>query len=151
MGIIGRRSKIEDVSLRNRISESLVGRYVGEDNPNYKGYSSLKTMARGLFKTTSKNLIRNANYTCSVCGKRGGNVATHHIKPFIVIFNEFIANRYSGNEESFYKELMDYDDFTDISNLIVVCHKCHFDIHYTDNPELSPYRWESATTIETSL
>lgn len=108
-------------------------------------------MARGLFKTISKNLIRNANYTCFICGKRGGNIATHHIKPFIVIFNEFIANRYSGNEESFCEELMNYEDFTDTSNLIVVCHKCHFDIHYTDNPELSPYRWESATTIETSL
>lgn len=33
-------------------------------------------------------------------------------------------------------------------NLIVICEQCHKNIHYTDNPELSPYRWESTTTIE---
>mgnify|MGYP006928568173 CR=1 FL=1 len=31
---------------------------------------------------------------------------------------------------------------------MVVCEKCHKAIHYTDNPDLSPYRWERATTIE---
>lgn len=36
----------------------------------------------------------------------------------------------------------------DRENLIVVCKNCHHKIHYTDNPELSPYRWESATTTE---
>ena len=37
---------------------------------------------------------------------------------------------------------------TNKNNLIVVCENCHKAIHYTDNPDLSPYRWDRATTIE---
>ena len=36
-GFIGRKSKIYNLELRNRISNSLIGKYAGEDNPNYKG------------------------------------------------------------------------------------------------------------------
>ena len=147
-GIKNRKSKIDDIELRNRISNSLKGRYIGEKNPNYKGYTNEKTLARGLFKTISKEMIRNCNYTCQICGQHGGDLHTHHIKPFHVIFDNFIQNVYSGNIENFCHELLSYDDFTNKNNLIVVCEKCHKKIHYTDNPELSPYRWESSTTIE---
>ena len=34
-GFKNRRSKIDDIALRNRISDSLKGRFVGENNPNY--------------------------------------------------------------------------------------------------------------------
>ena len=147
-GFKNRKSKIDDIDLRNRISNSLKGRFVGKDNPNYKGYNDEKTLARGLFKTISKEMLRDCNFTCQICGQHGGDLHTHHIKPFHVIFDEFIRNVYSNNIENFYHEILAYDDFTDKNNLVVVCKKCHYKIHYTDNPELSPYRWESATTIE---
>lgn len=147
-GIKNRKSKIDDIALRNRISNSLKGRYIGKDNPNYKGYTDERTLARGLFKTISKEMLRNCSYTCQICGQHGGNLHTHHIKPFHVIFDEFIKTVYSGNIENFYHEILAYDDFTNRNNLIVVCEKCHRKIHYTDNPELNPYRWISATTIE---
>lgn len=147
-GFKNRKSKIDDIDLRNRISNSLKGRFVGKDNPNYKGYSDEKTLARGLFKTISKEMLRDCNFTCQICGQHGGDLHTHHIKPFHVIFDEFIQNVYSNNIENFYHEILAYDDFTNKNNLIVVCKKCHYKIHYTDNPELSPYRWESATTIK---
>lgn len=147
-GITNRKSKIDDIDLRNRISASLKGRYVGKDNPNYKGHANERTLARGLFKTISKEMLRDCNFTCQICGQHGGNLHTHHIKPFHVIFDEFIHNVYSNNIENFYHEILNYDDFTNKNNLIVVCESCHRKIHYTDNPELSPYRWESATTIE---
>lgn len=147
-GYKNRRSKIEDVALRNRISNSLKGRFVGELNPNYKGYTDEKTIARGLFKTISKEMIRNCNYTCQICGQHGGNLETHHIKPFRVIFENFIKTAYSGDIQNFVHEILSYEDFTNKENLIVLCKNCHYKIHYTDNPELSPFRWESATTIE---
>ena len=147
-GFKSRKSKIDDIALRNRISDSLKGRYIGENNPNYKGFANEKVLARGLFKTISKEMLRNCNFTCQICGQHGGNLHTHHIKPFHVIFDEFIQNAYSGNIENFYHEILSYDDFTDKNNLIVVCEQCHKKIHYTDNPELSPFRWESPTTIE---
>ena len=147
-GFKNRHGKIDDIALRNRISNSLKGRFTGKDNPNYKGYTNEKTLARGLFKTISKEMIRNCDFSCQICGQHGGNLNTHHIKPFRVIFDDFIKNVYSGNIENFYHEILAYEDFTDKTNLIVVCENCHKQIHYTDNPELSPYRWESSTTIE---
>lgn len=151
MGYTDRKSKIENLDLRARISESLVGRYVGEQNPNYKGYTDEKTIARGIFKTFSKRLIRDNNYTCKCCKKRGGDLETHHIKPFNVILSEFLENVYDGNIENLYQQLMSYPDFVDESNMVVLCHDCHWKLHYTDNHELSPFRWESATTIESAL
>lgn len=149
IGIKNRKAKIDDIALRNRISDSLKGRYLGANNPNYKGgYREEKDVARGLFKTLSKELIRNCNYTCQICGQRGGDLNTHHIKPFHVILDEFINTAYSGDIEQLSHELLQYPDFMNKNNLIVVCVNCHKKIHYTDNPELSPYRWESATTIE---
>lgn len=147
-GYSGRRQKKDDVELRNRISNSLIGRYSGENNPNYKGYTDEKTIARGIFKTFSKRKFRECNFTCSACGRRGGNMETHHIKPFCFIFEDFISNRYNGNIDTIYDQLMHFPDFVDESNMVVLCHDCHHDVHYSDNHELSPYRWESATTIE---
>ena len=89
-GITNRKSKIDNIELRNRISQSLIGRYVGENNPNYKGYTEEKQIARGIFKTISKRKLRECNYTCQHCGKRGGDLDTHHIKPFKVILDEFL-------------------------------------------------------------
>lgn len=94
-GYTNRKSKIENIDLRNRISRSLIGRFTGPNNPNYKGYKNEKWIARGIFKTISKVLIRNVGYTCSICGKHGGTIETHHIKPFSIIFNEFISNKYN--------------------------------------------------------
>ena len=37
MGYINRQSKKDNIELRNRISKSLIGRYTGDKNPNYKG------------------------------------------------------------------------------------------------------------------
>ena len=147
-GFKKRQGKIDDIALRNRISNSLKGRFVGENNPNFKGHSDERALARGLFKTISKEMLRDCNFTCQVCGQRGGNLNTHHIKPFSVILDNFIKDAYSGNIKNFYHEILSYDDFIDKNNLIVVCERCHKQIHYTDNPELSPFRWESATTIE---
>ena len=150
MGYTNRRSREKSIDERNRISNKLIGRYTSENNPNYKGYQNEKQAARGIFKTISKRLIRKNNYTCSICNKRGGDLETHHIKPFNIIFDEFIKNKYDGNSETLYDQLMSYDEFTDESNLVVLCHDCHWKIHYSDDPDLSPYRWERATTIESA-
>ena len=138
-GYNNRRSKIDDIDMRNRISEKLIGRFCGEKNPNYSGHSDEKTIARGIFKTFSKRLIRNSNYTCQVCGKRGGDLETHHIYPFSAIMSDFFKEKYDGNIDNLYEQLMSYDSFIDESNLMVVCVKCHKKIHSKDNHEPSPY------------
>lgn len=143
-------SKINDLRAREKISQTLLGRFTGENNPNYKGGSEIRDLARGLFKTFSKRKMREVNFTCQHCGKRGGNLAVHHIKPFHIILEEFFKNAYNGDIKTIYTQLMNYPDFIDENNLICLCEECHKKVHYSDNPELSPYRWESATTIENS-
>lgn len=41
-GIYRGQEKIDNIPLRNKISESLRGRFIGEKNPNYKGYNDEK-------------------------------------------------------------------------------------------------------------
>mgnify|MGYP003571243923 CR=1 FL=1 len=149
MGITDRKSKINNVELRNRISNSLLGRYIGSKNPNYRGALNEKSLARGMLKTISKRIIRNRGTVCVHC-KSTENIETHHIKPFKVILDEFLKTTYDHDKTTFYAQLITYPDFIDESNIVVLCHKCHFNTHYSDNHELSPYRWKSATTIESA-
>ena len=148
-GIIGRKSKIENIELRDRISNSLLGRFVGENNPNYKGYRDEKTIMRGLFKTISRRMIRKSDFTCQMCGRRGGDLETHHKRHFSELYWHFINNIYDGNINTIYQQLTTYKDFFDESNLVVLCRDCHRKIHRADNHEPSLYKpEEGATTIE---
>jgi 5-methylcytosine-specific restriction endonuclease McrA len=154
MGITDRKSKIDNINLRNKISNSLIGRYINMKNPNYKGSLDEKTIARGLCRTIGKRIIRERGKICQHC-KSTENIEIHHIKPFKLIFDEFMNNYYNGNKLELYGQLMSYPDFIDESNIVVLCYNCHHDVHYTENHELSQYRWkpnstisESATTIE---
>ena len=150
-GITDRRSKQDDIPLRDRISQSLIGKYNGTKNPNYKGSTNLKTLARGISKTISKRIIRKRGCKCEICGNDNTNLETHHIKPFKLILDDFINNVYDGNIETFYEQITQYEDFMNEDNMVIVCHDCHKKIHYSDNHELSPYRWESAKTIEKAV
>ena len=62
--------------------------------------------------------------------------------------DEFLKTEYSGDIDNIYNEITKYKDFMNEENMVVLCHDCHTKVHYSDNHELSPYRWESATTIE---
>lgn len=147
-GYINRKAKKDKIEVRNKISNSLKGRMLGENNPNYKGYSEEIELARGLFKALSKEMIRNSGYYCHICRKKSQKYHVHHIKPFSIIVRDFINTNYSGNIETFTEELINNcPEFWNKDNLVVCCPDCHKKIHYTDNPDLSPYRWERATTI----
>lgn len=54
-----------------------------------------------------KNVKEKANYTCDCCGKRGGNLHSHHLYSY-----------------SKHKELR-----TDINNGVCLCEKCHRQFH----------------------
>lgn len=157
-GYTGRHGKIDDIDLRNRISATLTGRYTGTDNHRFKGeaiecdkHEREYYLARGMSKRISDLLKRNSEGVCGICGEKHAHLETHHIKPFIVIYREFMENVYDGNIYAFYEQFSQYPDFQDLTNLVVVCRRCHLLIHYSDNHELSPFRWESATTIESDL
>lgn len=54
-----------------------------------------------------KLVFERDDYTCQICGKKGGNLNAHHIKPF-----------------SIFPELR-----FDVSNGITLCKKCHIELH----------------------
>lgn len=122
-------SKINDIDLRNRISLSLIGRHVGPNNPNFKGYTNEIQVARGICKTFSRRKMRECNFTCAFCGKYGGKLDMHHIVPFNIIMKQFLKYHYSGNISTIYSELMSYPPFIDESNLLILCKDCHKMIH----------------------
>jgi len=147
-GFTNRRTKINNHELRARISKANTGKRTGKENHNYKGNSSFTLMARGLTRSISKQYMMKKNYMCEICGKRGGDLNTHHIKPFYIILDEFLLQNPNITKEEFAKKLLKYDEFINENNLILTCIECHRNIHYKDNSEPSPYLWEGATTIE---
>lgn len=150
-GYINRHDKKKDKNLRNRIRQTLKGTRTGNDNHNFKGKANYTDKARGLFISISKEYMESKNYTCEICNKKGGNLNTHHVKPFYKILDDFLSKYKNINPNNFSKKILEYPDFIRKDNLVLVCEDCHNKIHYGDNPELSPFRWESATTIENQL
>lgn len=150
-GYNGRKSKIEDHELRARISTTNRGTRTGVDNHRFKGVSSFEDMARGLFNSMSRQYMLKNKQICEICGVTNKYLATHHIKPFSVILSEFLVLNPDITTDEFSDKILKYSDFIDEYNLVLTCRTCHDAIHHKGNPELSKYRWGSATTIESAI
>jgi len=57
------------------------------------------------------------DFTCQECGRRGGKLNVHHIKPFSLILE-------LNNIRNF-KEALECSELWDINNGITLCEKCH--------------------------
>ena len=129
-GKINRRTKVHDMKLRQRISKTNTGKMVGSKHPSYKGKASYNQMARGAFGIIAKRVLRERDYTCEHCHKRGGDMHVHHRKPFAIIMDEFLQ-QYTGTKENFVESITNHPDFVDETNLMVLCKECHREIHKT--------------------
>lgn len=116
------------LKTRLKISNAITGK----NNPNYiDGRTPVIISVRHLveYENWRKQVFERDNYTCQECGQRGGDLESHHIKPFIVVFNEFLMkyNQFSPTED---KEVLimlakKHNLFWDINNGKVLCKKCH--------------------------
>jgi endogenous inhibitor of DNA gyrase (YacG/DUF329 family) len=86
--------------------EGISKRYSAEGSPSWKGgLTPLRRRIRNtrLHKDMQKLVFKIDDYTCTLCGKIGGDLEMHHIRTF------------SENEELRYF----------IGNLVTICNPCH--------------------------
>jgi len=71
------------------INENRIGKYIGENNPNWRGgYSTVKEYGRLCIKQWKVDSMRNCNYKCIITGGQFDDI--HHIVSFDDIFFETI-------------------------------------------------------------
>ena len=77
----------------------------GKNNPNWKGgiQSKLRPRLTKKYKQWRKSVFKRDNYTCQLCGQKGGKLEVHHIKSWI----KYSKLRYI------------------ILNGLTLCYKCH--------------------------
>jgi 5-methylcytosine-specific restriction endonuclease McrA len=88
---------------------------------NWKGgITPLTKSIRACFKNRQwiSDVFTRDDFTCQVCGVRGGNLeADHYPKMFSVIFKE--------NNVSSLEQALDCEEFWNINNGRTLCKKCH--------------------------
>ena len=96
---------------------------IGKDNPNWRGgTASITERIRSsmLYEQWRTSVFKRDNYTCQDCGKIGGDLEVHHIKPF-----RHIIRQYEINKDNLYQIIQTMDLLWDISNGITYCIRCH--------------------------
>jgi len=93
----------------------------GKNHYNWKGgMYSLNMLIRKCYEYRQwvQDIFKRDDYTCQECGKRGGQLQAHHIKPFALIIKE---NKITTLAEALLcYELWDYDNG---QTLCLDCHK----------------------------
>lgn len=78
------------------------------DNRKFPWEKTDKDIRRsGEYSNWRKSVFERDDYTCAICGKRGGELNAHHIKPFA---------KYP-------------EDRFDVDNGITLCKECHKQVH----------------------
>jgi len=104
----------------------------GNKHHNWRGgIAELPSMIRQLdeYKIWKKDVFKKNNYTCQDCGKYGGDLEAHHIKPFVEIYQEFL-NKYNQfspieDKETLVRLAITWQPFWEVSNGKTLCVDCH--------------------------
>jgi hypothetical protein len=113
------------------IKEKLISKIKGPNNHWYKhGLTPLVNKIRNLPESRKWRLLiyKRDNYTCQECFVHAGRLEAHHIKPFHLIFKEYIKLMKNFNitsEEKLLRLAKAYKPFWELTNGITNCFKCH--------------------------
>ena len=103
----GRKLSLE---LRKKLSKAHIGKQKGNRNPAWKGGITPITirMRNQFIKRIHKEILKRDDYTCQICGQRGGDLNVDHIQPWA----EYVELRFS------------------MDNCRTLCISCHYKITF---------------------
>lgn len=113
------------------ISEKLKTLGIPVINRRYNGRTSLNMLIRNCkeSKDWRCKVFERDDYTCQVCGKRGGDLEAHHIKSFYSIMSKFLKeyDQFSPIEdkETLVRLALKYKPFWNLDNGQTLCVECH--------------------------
>jgi len=132
--VVDSRLKKFGIKIRG-VSETMKGRFIGENHPNWKGgRSGLYIRLREYFAVNQiKDILKRDQYKCQLCGSKK-KLQVHHIVPFKNIFDD-ILNEHPEldiikNEHELYDIMRNDPRLNNMDNLITYCKECHlFKVH----------------------
>lgn len=77
--------------VNRKISKTLKGKFVGDESFNWKGgKTELSRAIRNSieYKDWRRYVLARDNYTCNLCGERGGKLCIDHIKPLRAVIRD---------------------------------------------------------------
>ena len=100
---------------------SMRGRWIGEKNPLWKGgITAENKKQRTRFRDTlQKEILKRDDYTCQLCGARGGLLHVDHIQPWA----EYVELRFS------------------MDNCRTLCQACHYFVTFNKPIPNRKIRW----------
>lgn len=110
---LGRRA-----SLDTKIKLSVKHR--GDQHWNWKGgitFLSDQIRSSFYYRQWRSDIFYRDDFTCQSCGRRGGELQAHHIKPFALILEL--------NDVKTVEQAIRCSELWDINNGITYCQKCH--------------------------
>lgn len=127
------KERCAKIKESRRVWESNIGSFKkSNEHWNWKGGTSdfRKRINSSIeYKNWRKQIFKRDGWECKLCGKHGGLIDAHHIKPFSVILREFLYqyNQFSifDDKETLLRLALSYRDFWDIDNGCTLCRDCH--------------------------
>lgn len=114
---------------RDKISKSRIGKFIGEENNNWKGGITplvFKIRTSFEYRQWRSDCFTRDNFTCQECGdNKGGNLEAHHI--------DFLSNIIHRNNIKDFNEARNCSEIWNINNGITLCIDCHKKKHYKHN------------------
>src|SRR3990167_8055294 len=115
------KGKEYPLEARKKISNSMKGKNSKNNNPMWKGGIYPETrLQRDLFKKTIQNqVLERDNYTCQLCGEKGGDLRVDHIQSWA----EYVELRFN------------------MDNCRTLCVPCHYEITYSRSMPSNVKKW----------
>lgn len=110
---------------KKRKNKGSIGIRKGENHPNWKGGITpihLRIRSSQQYAKWRTKIIIRDDYTCQICGKRGGKLHVDHLIQFALILQQL---KFSQGIENLFEKSMVYEPLWNENNARTLCVDCH--------------------------